>query len=490
MIHAIVSHPPNGSGLHMGLDQTQVVNALAVGSDTGKAGLSTDVTLCIGPNDQQKSDDQSPKQPPRFAVGEQLGKYRITAFIGRGGMGEVYQGFDPLIERDVALKVIPAELMANPEMLRRFLQEARAVGKLNHPNSVALYEIGQDQDLYFLAMELVTGGSVADRLEKLGSLDLITATKWMIEVCQGLAAAHQAGLIHRDIKPENLLLTAEDHIKITDFGLAKASNDTRKEMERTQPGQLLGTPFYMSPEQFSGEAIDARSDIYSLGATLYHFITGWRPFAEATTIMQMMYSHCQKPIPDPRAIKPDIPLAFVDVIRKAMAKNATERYQSCQEMAEVLTKLLLQTQNRLNNPTVTAPTPACNLPTPVPLGVTPPTIWLLEPSKVQSMIMKDHLKNLGIDSIRTFTTVADVLTASSQKLPNAFITAMHLDDGTGEEVALKLKALPKGDTVACYLITSGSLLLEAGTLSQLKAIRKPVTKEMLAKVIQELGVRS
>ncbi|WP_020475159.1 serine/threonine-protein kinase [Zavarzinella formosa] len=476
----------------MTLDQTLVMSSLAVGTDTGKAGMPTDVTQCIGPNDSPKV--PVVKSAPRFVVGDVLGKYQITAFIGRGGMGEVYRGFDPLIERDVALKVIPAELMTNAEMLRRFLAEARAVGKFIHPNSVALHEIGQEKGLYFLAMEYVPGGAVSDRLEKLGSLDLKTAGKWIFEVCQGLAAAHQAGLIHRDIKPENLLLTADDRIKITDFGLAKASNDTRKELERTQPGQLLGTPFYMSPEQFSGEAVDARSDIYSVGATLYHFITGWRPFSEATTIMQMMYSHCQKPIPDPRVIKPEIPMGFVEMIRKAMAKNPAERYQTCNEMAYAITQLLSHpssfTPTKLvKPPVVPAPTPILtHMPVTVRSGFTPPSIWLLEPSKVQSMILKDNLKNLGIDSIRTFSTVAEVMAAGTQKMPHGFITTMYLDDGTGEQAAVQLRNLPKGDSVTCYLIHSGSVCTEATPeLLNMKLLRKPVTKDMLATVVAELA---
>ncbi|HZZ82272.1 MAG TPA: serine/threonine-protein kinase [Gemmataceae bacterium] len=199
---------------------------------------------------------------PRFPPGSRLGKYDIQAFLARGGMGEVYRGFDPLVERLVALKVLPAGLATNSEAMQRFLAEARAVGKLQHSHTVTLFEIGQHDDTLFLAMEFVPGGALADLLEKQGKLDWKRATRFLCEVCDGLAAAHAVGVVHRDIKPENLLRTSDDHVKITDFGLAKALDAMSGQgLNLTKPGNVLGTPIYMSPEQCTGAGVDHRTDI-------------------------------------------------------------------------------------------------------------------------------------------------------------------------------------------------------------------------------------
>lgn len=265
-------------------------------------------------------------------VGKSLGKYLIVGVLGQGGMGIVLRGHDPQIDRDVAIKLLAEPLAADERALSRFLAEAKAAGKLNHPNVVSIYEICQDGNRHFLVLEYVPEGSLNDRLSEGGAYSVLEATKAMIDACKGLAAAHAAGLIHRDIKPANFLRAADGSVKITDFGLAKAAAALEVSRQLTQAGLVVGTPFFMSPEQCQAQPVDARSDIYSLGATYYALLTGKNPYAEADSVPQLMYNHCHAAIPDPRAASPAIPLACSQIIARAMAKAPEDRYQSAGEL--------------------------------------------------------------------------------------------------------------------------------------------------------------
>ncbi|MBM4076845.1 MAG: serine/threonine protein kinase, partial [Planctomycetes bacterium] len=280
-------------------------------------------------------------------VGENVGKYLIRGLLGEGGMGAVYLAFDPLIEREVALKVL-AEGVGNSEVaLQRFLGEARAIGRMNHPNVVSIYDIDQWNSHYYLVMELLSGGSVASLVEKDDGLPWQQACDLIAQAASGLAAAHAAGMIHRDIKPENLMLTKEGIVKVVDFGLSKlldAANDTRSAV--TKVGQILGTPQYMSPEQFEAIQVDARTDIYSLGATLFRLLTSRFPFHDCRTIVQVMTAHLTKPPPIAKEFKSDVPSECDRIIAKSMAKNREDRYQSAADLAADL-KQLLATQTRI-----------------------------------------------------------------------------------------------------------------------------------------------
>lgn len=281
-----------------------------------------------------------PADATRHEVGTLIGKYVIKELLGQGTMGVVYRGFDPMVERDVALKVLPPSLSADSTALQRFMSEARAVGKLVHPNATALYEIGQVDGTYFLAMEFVAGGSIASLMLNGKRLSPEVATRYLSEICFGLSAAHEVGLVHRDIKPENLLRTTSDHVKITDFGLAKVSDAMSvATLSLTNPGSLIGTPLYMSPEQFSGAKVDGRTDLYSAGATYYHMLTGTAPYAESKSLMHLMYAHCHRPVPDPRAVVPEIPEGCAQIVMRAMAKSPEERYATASDMALAATSL-------------------------------------------------------------------------------------------------------------------------------------------------------
>ncbi len=267
---------------------------------------------------------------PEKWIGRQLGKYEITSLLGVGGMGVVLKAHDPSIERDVAIKVLPAELSADETTLHRFLAEAKSAGKLNHPNTVTIYEVAHEADVHYLVMEIVSGGSAADHLERVGPYNVSEATQLVIEACKGLAAAHGQHLVHRDIKPANLLLTQDGAAKVADFGLAKQTE--MQSMMMTREGHLVGTPYYMSPEQCQGLPVDARSDVYSLGATYYSLLTGKCPFQDTGSVVQVMFAHCNAGPPDPREVRATVPAACAAIIQRAMAKRPEERYASMDEM--------------------------------------------------------------------------------------------------------------------------------------------------------------
>ena len=270
-------------------------------------------------------------------LGSMLGKYRICAVLGHGGMGTVYAAEDPLIKRRVAIKVLPPELARDSSRINRLLAEAQAAGRLNHPNVVTIHEVDQASGTYYIVMEAVSGGNLQDYLARRGSPGWRAATRITAEACKALAAAHEMGLIHRDIKPANLLLTSDGHVKVADFGLARieASGATMN----TQPGAILGTPAFMSPEQCRGEKVDHRTDIYSLGCTYYAILTGKPPF-EAPSSIQVMFAHCSSPIPDPVNLNPEVPGSCAEILQKALAKAPDERYSSAREMLSDLRAVL------------------------------------------------------------------------------------------------------------------------------------------------------
>ncbi|MEX1039985.1 MAG: transporter substrate-binding protein [Pirellulaceae bacterium] len=270
------------------------------------------------------------RHSPEQWIGRRLGKYEITALLGVGGMGVVLKARDPSIERDVAIKVLPAELSSDETTLHRFLAEAKSAGKLNHPNTVTIYEVAHHENVHYLVMEVVSGGSAAEYLDRSGVYSVGEATRLVIEACKGLAAAHKHKLIHRDIKPANLLLTEDGMAKVADFGLAKHAG--KQSMMMTQEGHLVGTPYYMSPEQCQGLQVDARSDVYSLGATYYSLLTGQCPFQDTGSVIQVMFAHCNAGPPDPRTVLATVPAACAAIIQRAMAKKLEERYQSMDEM--------------------------------------------------------------------------------------------------------------------------------------------------------------
>ena len=301
-------------------------------------------------------------------VGKKLGKYEIAGVLGQGAMGVVLKAHDPLIDRDVAIKILHGDMAGDPLALDRFLAEARAAGKLNHPNVIAIYEICQEGDMYYLVLEYVPGGSLGDRLDEKKALPLLEATQAMIDACKGVGAAHAAGLIHRDLKPDNLMRAADGSIKVADFGLAKIAAGSRRQF--TQTGMVVGTPYFMSPEQCNANRLDQRSDIYSLGATYYTLLTGKSPYEETESVPQLLYMHCHGPLLDPRTVNPGIPDACARIIGRAMAKAPGDRYQTSAEMLADLQTVTaaLSGQARIALPSDRGVTPALAPPGRKPAG--------------------------------------------------------------------------------------------------------------------------
>ncbi len=282
-----------------------------------------------------------------------LGKYLIRRELGKGAMGIVYEGFDPQIERTVAIKtILPSQLKGEEaiQVLARFKREAQAAGRLNHPGIVAVYDYGEEvadedhtmvagegaqarQRVAYIAMEFVKGRELRDFFEANERFAIKDVERLMLEVLDALGHAHANGVVHRDIKPANLIVLADGKVKVADFGIARVEKS-----ELTQVGTVMGTPAYMSPEQFMGQPVDGRSDIFSCGVILYQFLTGEKPFTGNSTTIMYKVLH-EEPLA-PSLLNVALPAAFDAVVKKAMAKNPDERYQSAQEFAQAIKSTL------------------------------------------------------------------------------------------------------------------------------------------------------
>jgi eukaryotic-like serine/threonine-protein kinase len=261
-----------------------------------------------------------------------LGKYEVRGMLGRGAMGVVYEGFDPLIKRSVALKTIRADQLSGEAVdtvMARFRREAEAAGRLNHPNIVAIYDFAEDAGTWFIAMELVKGRELKAFFEAGERFALVDTVGIMGQMLDALDYSHRQGVVHRDIKPANIFVLPDRTVKVADFGIAHLDSSGL-----TQVGTTIGTPAYMSPEQIMGLPVDGRSDLFSAGVILYQFLTGERPFAgSANTTMQKVLK--EEPLP-PSALNLQVPPAIDAVVRKALAKRPEERWQSAREFASAL----------------------------------------------------------------------------------------------------------------------------------------------------------
>lgn len=300
------------------------------------------------------------EKPGRVTVGVPAGfeehpRYRVFGALGAGGMGTVYKAEDQLMGRVVALKVVSAHLTAKPGAVARFRREIRAAAQLKDDHIVTAYDAGEAGGSHFLVMEYVEGVSLDRLVAKKGPLPVNLACNFVRQAALGLKHAADKGMVHRDIKPQNLMVTRKGRVKILDFGLARfASSDDEVPADRpefgaarqqvddgvTNPNLLMGTPDYLSPEQAkNSHAVDARSDLYSLGCTLYYLLTGRAPFAASGTLIDKLLAHTNDEPPAVRAARPEVPEALVCVLAKMMAKSADDRYQTAQEVASALLPL-------------------------------------------------------------------------------------------------------------------------------------------------------
>jgi len=271
--------------------------------------------------------------------GTGFGRYTIQSLIGRGGMGAVYRATDPTLGRDVALKVLPPELAADPDRIERFRRESRALAALNHPNIVTIYSFEQEGDTGFLTMELVNGKSLETLIDARG-MPLDRVTQLGTTVADALAAAHEKGIVHRDLKPANILVSDSGVTKVLDFGLSKigeaaAPSEVSATKLATQVGMVVGTPAYMSPEQVSGQHVDHRSDIFSLGVILYELVTGVRPFTGHSMIEMASSVLNQTPTPV-TTLRATVPSELAGVIARCLEKTAAARFSSMTELRAAL----------------------------------------------------------------------------------------------------------------------------------------------------------
>lgn len=261
----------------------------------------------------------------------QLGRYEVLSELGQGAMGVVYKAKDPLIDRIVAIKTINLgmALEEKEEYEGRFYQEAKAAGRLNHPNIVTIYDVGKSADIAYIAMEFLQGRELRDVLrENDGLLPVDQVLDMVAQVASGLAYAHEHGIVHRDIKPSNIMLIRDGHIKITDFGIARMASSA----VRTQTGMVLGSPKYMSPEQVLGKVIDQRSDIFSLGVMLYEMLTGEAPFV-GDNVNSIMFQTLNLVPAAPGTLNSNVPDMLNFIVAKALAKERDDRYQNAKDFA-------------------------------------------------------------------------------------------------------------------------------------------------------------
>jgi tetratricopeptide (TPR) repeat protein len=258
-----------------------------------------------------------------LAGSQEEGRYRITGKLGRGGMGIVYKAQDAVLDRTVAFKVLPEALKENPQALKNFLREAKSAAQLNHPNIVTVFDAGEQGGAYYIAMEYVDGHTLKEIVKHRGRIAAGGIAHVLAQMCEALAYAHEQKIVHRDIKTANTMWTRDRKAKIMDFGLAKAIEEVRNHTT-----VVSGTPYYMSPEQTLGKNVDHRTDIYSLGVTIFELATATLPFREGN----LPYHHVHTASPDPRELAPDLPPLLVEIINRCLQKDPNDRYQSAREI--------------------------------------------------------------------------------------------------------------------------------------------------------------
>ncbi len=297
-------------------------------------------------------------------IGQTLGgRYKIESLLGQGGMSAVYQGTDPNLRRTVAIKLIHGHLTGDPEFVRRFETEAAAVAQLRHPNIIQVYDFNHDDGTYYMVLEYLPGETLHSRLRRLGqsgqALPAPEALAIATSIAEAIDYAHKRGLLHRDIKPANIMLNPSGDAVLMDFGVAKILGGA----SHTATGAVVGTAQYISPEQVLGQQPTERSDIYSLGVTLFEMIVGRAPF-EADSAMTLMLKHVNEPVPNIKDLKPETPAGLVAVVERAMAKYPAQRYQSAGEMAQALRAVQRALEADAARPTERIPTRSAVGPTP------------------------------------------------------------------------------------------------------------------------------
>src|SRR5215217_4951932 len=262
-------------------------------------------------------------------------RYEMRGLVGSGGMADVYLAHDEVLDRDIALKLLKARYAEDEEFVERFRREAKSAAALTSPYIVPIFDRGETEDgTYYIAMEYLPGGTLKDRIRNTETLPPCSAAEVALQTAEALHTAHQRGVIHRDVKPDNILFTDSEHVKVVDFGIARAAEATTI----SHPGDILGSVKYMSPEQAAGETIGPESDLYSLGVVLYKALTGRVPF-DVVTPADLPVEHAKGPPPRPSEVNPEVSEALDTVVRRLLATDPADRYASAAKLMEVLRRV-------------------------------------------------------------------------------------------------------------------------------------------------------
>src|SRR4051812_1927470 len=372
--------------------------------------------------------------------GTKLGPYQISSVLGVGGMGEVYRAHDTRLHRDVAIKVLPEHVARDHDRIARFEQEARATAALNHPNIVALYDVGTDRGTAYVVSELLTGATLRERLQE-GRIPTRKVVEIGVGILNGVAAAHERGIVHRDLKPENVFVTDDGTVKILDFGLAKLSHAPGPESGdnvatvtslHTTPGLLLGTVGYMAPEQVRGLHADHRSDVFAFGAIAYEMSTGTRAFRGATSADTMNAILSQDP-PDLSSAPGAVPPAMAALIRRCLEKDARHRFQSARDLAFALEAVVLE------RPTGAAPLAAPAPPRLRPLAILAiaAAVLLAATALTAPLLSRRRLPEAAKLALSIGAPLGAVVDETPAVSPDGRAVAFVVVDATGSRVVVR-----------------------------------------------------
>jgi serine/threonine protein kinase/DNA-binding response OmpR family regulator len=448
-----------------------------------------------------------------------IGNYHVLDRLGAGGMGTVYKARHRRMKRVVAIKVLSPSVGQTEMFVQRFQREVEAVARLSHPNIVMAHDADEATVGHFLVMEFVNGQDLATEVKEHGPLSIREAVGCILQAAQALDYAHGQGIIHRDIKPANLLRDVSGVVKVADLGLARFNDSIGRSSEErsalTQAGTIMGTVDFMSPEQALGlTTIDHRTDIYSLGGTLHYLLIGQPPY-RGPTLMATLLKHRDAPIPSLCSVRSEVPASLDQLFRRMMAKKPEERFASMAEVVAALETLALVAEPKLKQPVQPAaaqavvPTPSMDLAPRSPdtaatagaaearnqtvdlspagmSGTAAMTVLLVEPSRSQAVIIRGYLQKLGFQDIHTPPSGQKALELARKAPPQVIVSAMHLPDMTGVQLAQQMRALEPLSSTAFVLITSQADAQEANLLRQVShtaRLSKPFDLEQLTRAL-------
>lgn len=443
-----------------------------------------------------------------------IGNYHVLDRLGAGAMGTVYKACHKRMKRVVAIKVLPKSVGKSENLVRRFQREVEAVARLSHPNIVMAHDADEAEVGHFLVMEFVNGRDLASEVQSRGALPVSEAVDCIVQAGRALDYAHRQGIVHRDIKPANLLRDVQGVVKVADLGLARFNDRFGRPVEEmaalTQAGSIMGTVDFMPPEQAMGLTnIDHRADIYSLGCTLYYLLTGSPPYP-GSSLMATLLKHREAPPPSLRAVRSDVPAALGSLFHRMVAKSPDERFPSMAEVVQALETLSLapepatkQTISSEIRPRIASST-AIAVPSEKPDttagGVGSPTVdlppavaprsgtsvLLVEPSRSQAVIIRKYLQGLGFSDVRTVASGQQALEAAHQAPPSVVLTALHLDDMTGLQLARRMRSQAGLTGLGFVLVSTASEAQEVRSVTQLESIirlNKPFSAEQLEQAL-------